>query len=59
MNAALDMLVDQQRGWRVPDHALRANLHDAIVEDFVTAYRVRPMLSSATQAPADTAEPAF
>ncbi len=40
LNTALDMLIDQQKGWRVPDHALRANLHDAIVEDFVTVYKV-------------------
>lgn len=36
----LDGLIDQQRVWRVPDHALRANLHDAILEDFVTVYKV-------------------
>lgn len=41
LNAAIDLLIDQQKGWRVPDQALRANLHDAIAEDFVIVYKVK------------------
>ena len=40
LNAALELLIDQQKGWRVADQGLRANLRDAIVEDFITVYQV-------------------
>ena len=40
MNLALDALVEQQRTWSVPDVALRGNLRDAVLEDFMPTYRV-------------------
>ena len=40
LNMALDLLIEQQKAWRVPDQGLRANLRDAIIEDFVSAYKV-------------------
>ena len=34
----LDSLIEQQRGWSVPDPGLRANLQQVILEDVVTVY---------------------
>jgi len=39
VNVGLDNLIDQQRGWSVPDPGLRANLQEVIVEDIVSVYR--------------------
>ena len=35
----LDSLIEQQKGWSVPDPGLRANLQQVILEDVVTVYR--------------------
>jgi hypothetical protein len=39
LNAGLDSLIEQQRGWSVPDPGLRTNLQEVIVEDVITLYR--------------------
>ena len=41
MNAALGELKEVQSGWTIPDAALRANMKDAIMDDFLPAYKVR------------------
>jgi hypothetical protein len=40
VNAALAELREQQCAWTIPDAALRANLKDAIAEDFLPHYQV-------------------
>ena len=41
INAALGELRETQSGWTIPDTALRANMKDAIIDDFLPAYQVR------------------
>ena len=41
VNAALEALHQTQRGWVVPDSALKAGLKDRIYSHFLPAYSVR------------------
>ena len=41
VNAALEALHQTQRGWVVPDGALKAGLKDRIYSHFLPAYSVR------------------
>lgn len=41
INTALAELRDTQCSWTIPDASLRANMKDAVAEDFVTLYKVR------------------
>lgn len=40
INAAITELRDTQCSWTIPDASLRANMKDAIAEDFVPLYKV-------------------
>lgn len=40
INAALAELRDTQCAWTIPDASLRANMKDAVAEDFVPLYKV-------------------
>ncbi len=40
VNAAITELRDTQCSWTIPDASLRANMKDAIAEDFVPLYKV-------------------
>jgi hypothetical protein len=42
INSALTELKDTQCAWTIPDAALRANMKDAICEDFLPIYKVCP-----------------
>ena len=42
VNAALEALHQVQRGWVVPDSALKAGLKDRIYSHFLPAYSVLP-----------------
>ena len=44
INAAITDLRDSQCAWTIPDAALRANMKDAIAEDFLPPYKVGPFL---------------
>ncbi len=39
LNAGLALLIEQQKDWLVNDPGIRANLCDAILEDFMVPYR--------------------
>ena len=39
INAAMSELRDTQCSWTIPDASLRANMKDAIAEDFVPLYK--------------------
>lgn len=41
INAALTELHDAQSTWTIPDPALKANMKDAVAEDFLPLYKVR------------------
>lgn len=41
VNTALTELRDAQCTWTIPDPALKANMKDAVAEDFLPLYKVR------------------
>ncbi len=41
INAAMSELRDSQCSWTIPDASLRANMKDAVAEDFVPLYKVK------------------
>ena len=48
INAAISELRDTQCSWTIPDASLRANMKDAIAEDFVPLYKVSACQSCRT-----------